>query len=237
MKKNLRSIVIATVLPLVLAFAGAAPARAVETNVSARPEISVVNATQGDSEVDFVMILDNDSGKAFSGITADIGKVSGFSADDAFIGPPDITGEKKEHRYSFTVDVDKNASYGSHTIPVTFYYGGDARTELAKGSVVINVSRNMVPSTTTEFDVPVLDMAYKLESGDSLKANETSVLVVTVTNRGNIMLQDVQVTLALPDVMSLENSVAVQYVGYMGVSESKTVKFPVRVDKKAENKI
>jgi hypothetical protein len=52
------------------------------------------------------------------------------------------------------------------------------------------------------------------------------------------MLQDVQVTLALPDVMSLENSVAVQYVGYMAVGESKTVRFPVRVDgKRAENKI
>jgi uncharacterized repeat protein (TIGR01451 family) len=222
-------------LQVALCFVCAAPAFALD-GVSARPDVSVVNATQGDNDVDFVMILINESGKAFSGITAEVGKTSGFSAGDAVIGPKEIAANGEES-YLFSVDIDENANYGSHTLSVNFYCDGSAKTELAKGSVVINVSRNLVPSSMTNFDVPVLDMAYKTEGGTSLKAGETTGFSVTVTNRGNIMLQDVQVTLALPDVMSLENSVAVQYVGYMGVGESKTVRFPVYVDKKAENKI
>jgi uncharacterized repeat protein (TIGR01451 family) len=235
-KKRIVAIGIAALLPG-LWIAGVVPAFAGEANVSVRPEISVVNAVQGDGDVDFVMILDNSFGeKSFSGITAEIEKKSGFSTAGNLIGNETI-GAKQMEEYVFSVDIDENASYGSHTLWVTFYHGGASKTELAKGSVVINVSRNIVPSSMTDFDVPILDMAYKTEGGDALKAGETNDFSVTVTNRGNIMLQDVQVTLALPDVMSLENSVAVRYVGYMGVGESKTVRFPVYVDKRAENKI
>jgi uncharacterized membrane protein len=50
------------------------------------------------------------------------------------------------------------------------------------------------------------------------------------------MLQDVQVSLILPDIMSLDNSAVVQFIGYMAVGETKTMKFPILTDKKAENK-
>jgi hypothetical protein len=228
--------IVSAVLLSALWTAGAASAFAGEQNVAARPEISVVNATQGDGDVDFVMILDNGSDRSFSGITAEIDRKSGFSAAGKPIGDSTI-GAREKNEYVFSVDIDDGASYGNHTLSVTFYHDGASKTELAKGSVLINVSRKTVPSSMTNFDVPALDMAYEPEDGDSLKAGETNVLSVVITNRGNIMLQDVQVTLALPDIMSIENSVAVQYVGYMGVGESKTVRFPVHVDKKAEDKI
>ncbi|MDR3295160.1 MAG: hypothetical protein LBT26_04930, partial [Clostridiales Family XIII bacterium] len=61
-------------------------------------------------------------------------------------------------------------------------------------------------------------------------------LSLTVTNRGNLLLQDVQVSLALPESMSIDNAAASQHIGYMGVGETKTVKFPVFVNKKTENK-
>jgi uncharacterized repeat protein (TIGR01451 family) len=138
--------------------------------------------------------------------------------------------DNREERYLFSVDIDESANYGNNYLPVTFYHEADsAKEELATGSVSINISRQIASST-------LLDMAYKLEDGDALKAGETTGLTITVTNRGNNMLQDVRVTLGLPDSMSLDNSVAVQYVGYMNVGESKTVKFPVYVDKNAENK-
>jgi uncharacterized repeat protein (TIGR01451 family) len=216
----------------------AASAFAAAPSVTARPESSVVNAVQGDSGVDFFMILVNEGKDKLSGITAELEKASGFSRGNLLLGDEEVAANG-QGRYLFSVDIDDSANYGSHTLWVTFYRGGgDApREELTRGSVVINVSRNVVLSSSTQFDVPVLDMAYKAEGGDSLKAGETNSFSVTVTNRGNIMLQDVQVTLALPDIMSLENSVAVQYVGYMGVGESKTVRFPVYVDERAANKI
>jgi hypothetical protein len=116
-------------------------------------------------------------------------------------------------------------------VPVTFYADG---AELCSGTAAINVARNILPPASG-FDTPVIDVAYKLD-GDAMKASETTNLGVTVSNRGNIMLQDVQVSLGLPDVMTLDNSAVVQFIGYMAVGESKTMKFPILTDAKAENK-
>ena len=96
------------------------------------------------------------------------------------------------------------------------------------------MARNILPPSAG-FDTPVVDVSYKLD-GDSMKASETTNLGITVTNRGNVMLQDVQVSLGLPDIMSLDNSSVIQFIGYMGVGESKTMRFPVFTNKKAENK-
>jgi uncharacterized repeat protein (TIGR01451 family) len=208
------------------------PASALD-NVSARSDGGVVNTSQGAGDVEFKMILDNGSDQEIKGITATVGKPAGFFGGDLITGP---NGVESGHTgiFLFSVDIDENANPGMHYIPVTFSYSYEGGQDTKTGSAMINVSRNIAPQT--DFNVPLLDMSYKLEGGDSLKAGETTVLSVTVTNRGNIMLQDVQVTLALPEIMSLDNSVAVQYVGYLGVAESKTMKFPILTEKKVENK-
>jgi hypothetical protein len=214
---------------LLFAFAPAA-AFAAAQNVSAHPETSVVNTKQGAKDVSFVMILENQSGSTLEGIRPSIGKTNGFANERAFDGQSSLeTG--KSARYSFSVDVDANAAYGTSYLPITFTYSGG---ELWSGNVGINVARNLTPASVG-VDTPVVDMSYKLD-GDSLKASETTSLTVTLTNRGNVMLQDVQASLSLPDVMSLDNSSVIQFVGYMGVGESKTVRFPILTDKKAENK-
>jgi uncharacterized repeat protein (TIGR01451 family) len=209
-------------------------ASAAVQNVAVRPDGGVVNAIQGDSDVEFLMVLENRSGRTIENISVEVGRISGFTDGRMLTGPTSIENNTTE-LYLFTVDIAENANYGNNYLPITFYYDeGGVKTELAKGSVMVNVSRNIAPQT--DFNVPLLDMTYKIEGGDSLRAGETTILSITVTNRGNIMLQDVQVTLSLPEIMTLDNSVAVQYVSYLGVGESKTIKFPILVEKKVENK-
>ncbi|MDR2089646.1 MAG: hypothetical protein LBP73_09855, partial [Clostridiales Family XIII bacterium] len=218
------------VIPGLLPALAPAEAFAAVDKVSARPETSVVNAKQGDKDVSFVMILDNQSGSTLEGIGASIGKTNGFSNERAFEGQSSLESGKTA-RYTFSVDVDANANYGTSYIPVKFTYSGG---DLWSGTASINVARNILPPSSG-FETPVVDVAYKLE-GDSMKASKTTNLGVTLTNRGNVMLQDVQVSLGLPDIMSLDNSSVIQFIGYMGVGESKTMKFPILTDKKAENK-
>ncbi|MDR2295712.1 MAG: hypothetical protein LBD95_02845, partial [Clostridiales Family XIII bacterium] len=212
-----------------LAFAPAEAFAAV-SGVSAHLEPSVVNTKQGDKDVSFVMVLENKSGHSLEGISTSIGKTNGFSNERAFEGPSTLENDKTA-KYGFSVDVDANAAYGTSYIPITFTHNDG---ELWSGAAGINVARNILPPSSG-FDTPVVDVAYKLD-GDSMKASETTNLGVTLTNRGNVMLQDVQVSLGLPDIMSLDNSSVIQFIGYMGVGESKTMRFPVLTDKKAENK-
>jgi hypothetical protein len=211
------------------AFAPAETFAAVQ-GITARPETSVVNAKQGDKDVSFAMILENSSGATVEGIGASIEHTVGFSNERAFEGPSTLESGKTA-RYTFSVDVDANAAYGTSYIPVKFTHTDG---ELWSGSASVNVARNILPPSAG-FDTPMMDVAYKLD-GDSMKASETTELGLTLTNRGNIMLQDVQVSLVLPDIMSLDNSAVTQFVGYMAVGESKTMKFPILTDKKAENK-
>ncbi|MDR2771678.1 MAG: hypothetical protein LBB57_06540, partial [Clostridiales Family XIII bacterium] len=214
---------------LLFAFAPITAFAAAE-KVSVRPETSIVNTKQGDTDVSFTMIIDNQSGNALEGINASIARTNGFSNERAFEGSSTLE-SGKSGRYSFSVDVDANANYGTSYIPITFTYSGG---ELWKGTMGINVARNILPPSAG-FETPVVDVSYKID-GDSMKASETTNLSITLTNRGNIMLQDVQVSLGLPDIMSLDNSSVIQFIGYMGVGESNTMKFPVLTDKKAENK-
>jgi hypothetical protein len=194
---------------------------------------SVVNAIQGDSGVRFMMRLVNGGSAPIDGISAEIVQTVGFSNGRQLSGASSVPAGGEE-TYLFSFDIDDNANYGNHYLNVTFHYSdGSGKKELTKDALV-NIGRNIIPST--EFNVPLLDMSYKLEGGDSLKADGTTTVDITVTNRGNVMLQDVQISLALPDIMSLDNSLAVQYAGYLGVGESRTVKFPIYVDKKAENR-
>ncbi|MDR2355642.1 MAG: hypothetical protein LBE16_05550 [Clostridiales Family XIII bacterium] len=209
-----------------------APAKAfaAESKVSVGFEANVINTKQGAKDVSFTLTLKNQSGGPIEGISANIGKTNGFTNERALGGQTSLAiGE--EARYTFVVDVDANAAYGTSYIPITFTYSGG---ELWANTVSVNVARNLTPASVG-VDTPVVDMSYKLD-GDSLKASETTNLGVTLTNRGNVMLQDVQVTLVLPDIMSLDNSSVIQFVGYMGVGESKNVRFPILTDKKAENK-
>ncbi|MDR1571362.1 MAG: hypothetical protein LBS32_02445 [Clostridiales Family XIII bacterium] len=226
----------AAALALCLFTPAAAPVYAVVNGVTLKQGVSVVNAMQGDSRVSFDMELENISGQNFSDIGAEVGSPKGFSGARLLSGDGPIANWETK-TYVFVVDIDSGAGYGSHYLPVTLYYDVSTdKKELAFANAIINVSRNISSPSVAGFEVPLLDMAYRLEGGDSLKAGETNTLSITVTNRGNLMLQDVQATLVLPDLMSIDNSFAVQYLGYLGVGESRTVKFPVLVDEKAENR-
>jgi hypothetical protein len=205
------------------------PAFAAGTAVT-RQESSVVNAKQGDSDVTFTMILENTGNANIDKIEAKVSNTTGFSNGESVSAQPTLEAGKKAN-YTFKIDVNTNANYGTSYITVTFYSDGAV---LCSGTAAINVARNILPPAAG-FETPVIDVAYKLD-GDAMKASETTNLGVTVSNRGNIMLQDVQVSLGLPDVMSLDNSAVVQFIGYMAVGESKTMKFPILTDAKAENK-
>jgi hypothetical protein len=216
-----------------LAFAPAEAFAAATTtpSVTVTRGTNVVNTKQGDKDVSFTMTLkNNEANVAIEGISASIDGANGFENERVLGGPQSIAGGGSGV-YTFSVDVNANANYGTSHLPVKFIYSGG---ELWSGSVEINVARNILPPSAG-FDTPVVDAAYKLP-GESMKASETTDLGITLTNRGNVMLQDVQVTLALPDVMSFDNSAVTQFIGYMGVGESSTVKFPIHTDKKAENK-
>ncbi|MDR1134628.1 MAG: hypothetical protein LBL49_00380 [Clostridiales Family XIII bacterium] len=202
-----------------------------ERDVVIRQAENVFNVMQGDVEYTFSMNLVNEGNNSFSNITAEIGNAKGFT-DGRLVSGATTLGAKETATYFFKVDIESAASPGNVSLPITFYHGG-TKLELASVNARFSVGRKV--SSVSGYDLPVIDVAYKLPD-EKLTAGKSTDLTLTLANRGNIMLQDVQVTLELPEKMRIDSGFTTQYVGYMAIAEEKTVRLPIFVEENAENK-
>ncbi|MDR0425355.1 MAG: hypothetical protein LBH39_07920 [Clostridiales Family XIII bacterium] len=207
-------------------------AHGAESGLSVRQQESIFNVMQGDVDTVFSLNLLNESDRTFSDITAEVGSAGGFENCRLVSGATSIA-PRETATYFFRADIRGNASPGNVILPVTFYYGGGTRTELARGEARFNVGRSV--STTAGYDLPLVDLAYKLP-GDELEAGKSTELTLTLTNRGNVMLNDIQVSLELPEQMRIDGGFLTQYVNYLAVADDSSVRFPIFVEEKAENR-
>jgi uncharacterized repeat protein (TIGR01451 family) len=203
-------------------------------DVSVVQEESVFNVLQVSVGYSFSLNVTNKGNNTYSGISAEIGKLKGFEGAK-FVPGAETIGPRETKTYFFTVDIDRTAEPGNVNLPITFYHSVNGTKEvLVQTQARFSVGRLI--SSVSGYDAAILDMAYKLENPEGLRAGVTNVLTVIVTNRGNTMLADVKVSLTLPDNMTINNSVGVQTLGSLGIGEEKTVKFPILPDKKSLNK-
>jgi uncharacterized repeat protein (TIGR01451 family) len=196
--------------------------------------MSVFNVIQATYDYSFSMTLKNSGSVTYSGLTAEVGRLTGFENTE-FIPGSETIGPKESKTYFFKADIRKDLSPGIYYLPIRFYYDNNGAKELlVAGNAVFSVTRYI--SSVAGYDAAILDMAYTLENNEGFTAGEINNLTISVINRGNVLIQDVKVSLTLPEGMILNNSMAAQSVGSLGVGIDKTVKFPILIDKKIENK-
>ena len=203
-------------------------------NVYLRQSMSVFNVIQATYDYSFSMTVENSGNQTYSGISAEVGKLKGFD-NPQFIPGAETVGPRESRTYFFKIDIPRQTDPGLYFLPITFYYNNNgAKAELVAGSAAFSVARHI--SSVAGYDAALLDMAYTLENSAGFTANLVNTLSIAVTNRGNNLIQDVKVSLSLPEGMTLNNSMGTQNIGALGIGEEKTARFPILLDKKIENK-
>lgn len=188
----------------------------------------------GDASVAFDMKLANSGQQSFGGVTIEIGKADGVE-NVTSAGGADSLGAGQTNTYSFKADISRGAASGIISLPIDAYYNdGGGKKLLAEGAALFNVARSS--SSSADYSSPVMDLRYALSNPVGLTAGESTILTITVMNRGASLIQDLRVGLELPAELSLGEGLALRYAGNLEVTEEKSVSFPVFADKGIENK-
>lgn len=219
-------------------FPGATVQLAYAGGVSANQLGAIPMAQQGESSVEIKISVTNNTLKDvnvygimdLTGLGTELNESSSLKSDMVLIG---ASGASNTLR--FYVDVKRAADAKTQTIPIKIYDNGEKLVASCDADIRISEKG----SATTKSDgnyLASMDADYSLSNPEGIVAGSKNEISVTIFNRGNCMVKNVDVSLDLPEGMSINNSVANQFVGYMMVGDKRTLKFPVTANTKMDSK-
>lgn len=192
-------------------------------------------AVQGDVNVPVKVRITNSGSEA---VTFSVGTNLSATTGDLREPKPNagITtlGSGQSTELVFSTNVASNADVGSHSATILFIdkgsnYGDVLRTK----TVSIQVSKK---TTTEAAEYPgnymaAADLAHYISPGDAILAGVENELTLSFSNKGNTAMKDAEVTLTLPEGISINNASSTLSVGYVAIGASKTVVFPITADR------
>ena len=127
-----------------------------------------------------------------------------------------------------TCSIDlSDAEPGNYTVPVVANWDGGGTSEFT--------ARVQVKALADEVDPPAVDVAnvtitHDLDNSDGIIPGEANDLSLLVTNKGDVTLSNVIVSLSLPSGLSLDNDSASKPLDSITVNSHKHAVFPVIAD-------
>ncbi|WP_051280755.1 COG1361 S-layer family protein [Anaerovorax odorimutans] len=239
MMKKLGAVILIIVMILgICIFPGVTSQEVYAASVSASQLGAIPMARQGDNDVEIqitVVNTDTSDNVTVYGELDLAGLSSEFSTDEEKSEAIVIDPNNGSGILRLYVDVNRSADVKLQNIPIKVF---DKSTgdEVASCSADIRISEKSASNHSDRDCLASMDADYFLKDEEGITAGGTNDLNVTIFNRGNCVVKNIDVSLTLPEGMSINNSLANQFVGYMMPGDKKTIKFPITADKKMESK-
>lgn len=207
-------------------------------SVSAK-QVGTAMARQGDKDVRIEVEVNNGGGSSVTvtgemslrssstEVTPSGGKTSSESNITVGAGAKGIL--------AFKVDIGRFADEGLFDFDIEIYDTTSPASPLEIVTARINISQK----TATPNDgssLASMDLDYSLNNAQGIIAGASNEMTIKLFNRGNTTIKNGEVSLTLPEGISIDNGAASQYVGYMFSGDRQTTKFTLTASTKLESK-
>ncbi len=134
---------------------------------------------------------------------------------------------------TFKIDVARRASVNSHTLTLILY-DSNSGAKLTEKRASIEIAEDLNPQSSAKN--AAVDIVYKLSNEDGIIAGDVTTINLEIFNRGNTEIKNAQVSLNLPDGMSINNAAGYVNAGYILVGSTFKCKFPLTGDETLTSK-
>lgn len=190
---------------------------------------------QGDKGVKIMFRIDNGYGteKTISNMNLDLGGLGITVSGNA--GSVTIPSNQFQN-ISFQVDISKSAATGDRTGKFTADIAGSP-TEKVQGNINFNVYEKLAtPDNKSDKYVAAVEITQKIEPTTGFVSGDGNKLKLDFLNFGNTLIKNAQVSLTLPEGLSVYNASNSVSLGYFSTGQKKNTEFPITVASGVESK-
>lgn len=223
---------VALVVGLIFGFSGEPVYGAVEIRDIGVQYTGDYYVTQGKQDVNFSYEITN----KFNGpiqVSAELDGGRDISITSGNGGATITIAQGKSATCAFKGEVARRATAGEHTLTLKVYDGSTGGL-ISEYDDTINIGEDLNPQNGAKS--AAFDVTYKLSNADGIVAGEENVLSLDIFNRGNTEIKNAQISLALPEGMSINNGVSYFNAGYITVGDTYKCKFPIFADESLTSK-
>ena len=185
------------------------------------------SAKQG-SQIDVTFEVENSGDEVTYYAVLDAGEQITVSRGNGNSGITDTLAQGMKKQMTFTLDIGRTAETTTHTLLLTLYDENDE--ELATEISSIEVAEPQ------RGQAAAVDVNYTLSNSAGIIAGAENTLSLEIFNRGNTLIKNMQISLELPDGMSINNAVGYVNAGYLSVASRYRTQFPIVADESMESR-
>ncbi|MEG2199175.1 MAG: hypothetical protein RRY25_02670, partial [Anaerovorax sp.] len=138
-------------------------------------------------------------------------------------------GKDEELSVAFVVSASKSADTGSKSATLTIEYDGES-TSVQKGYLTVYEYLATPDKPGSGNYVTVADISHKIKPSGGFAAGSGNEITFEIYNNGNSVIKNAQMSVTLPEGLSVYNASNSQSLGYISTGQKKTVTFPIYVD-------
>ncbi|MGI6747145.1 MAG: COG1361 S-layer family protein [Anaerovoracaceae bacterium] len=198
--------------------------------------INKPSTVQGDENVIVVIEIENMSNTSFTFNSAElkVDKPNNVAVSGGITGSTTLTKGGKT-TVSFYLDIGKHAATGSRYLNLILRNDGVAVHEnLSLGS--FSIREKLAAPGNSSNHVAAFDMVHYINPESGFDSGQDNTLTIEIRNNGNTIVKNAELSLILPDGLSIYNASNSANLGYISVGSSREVSFPITVDNEAKAK-
>ena len=130
------------------------------------------------------------------------------------------------------IDINRRSKVGDVNLYLDVFDETGAAIGSEKGT--ISISENGTPSISGKS--ASVDVAYTLSNSDGIVAGEENTLSLEIFNRGSTVIKNAQISLGLPEGLSIQNGAAYINAGYIAVGDTYKCRYPITADENIDSK-
>ncbi len=195
------------------------------------------SVVQGDENVVVTIEVENKGTESFTFDSAElkIDTSANITVKGASTGT--IMLEKGEKStVSFYLNIGRFASPGSRYLNLILRNDGKVVHENLSLGLLRIYEKLAVPQDGSGNYAAALDMFHYINPEGGFDSGQENTLSIEVRNNGNTIVKNAELSIAIPDGLSIYNASNSASLGYMSIGSKREVSFPISVDDDAEMK-
>ena len=199
--------------------------------------VGSASAVQGDQNVVVTIEVENrqNGNFTFDSATLELSTTKDVTISGGSTGTITLTKGQKAS-ISFYLNVSRFAVSGSRTMSMILRNDGSTVHEAGSLGRFTIYDKIADPSGGTGTYTAVLDITHYTNPEGGFDSGQDNTLILDIINNGNTVIKNAELTLTMPDGLSLNNASNSLAMGYISTGSRKEVSFPIAVDDDAESK-
>lgn len=199
--------------------------------------IGTASAVQGDEKVVITVEVENKENGNFTFDSAELGfsSMNNITVSGGSTGTITLAKGQKAN-ISFYLDVARYANPGTRRMTLVLRSGGTTVHDNGDIGKFTIYEKLATPDKGSGSYVAALDISHTIKPEGGFASGQDNVLYLEIFNNGNTVIKNAELTLTMPDGLSVNNASNSAALGYVSTGSRREVSFPISVGDDAASK-